>query len=639
MKWAINGIRLWLAPLRSRFRNRLLVVGQGRGHSFFVSLSTSRCSSRPRVRCWTILPLRGEYGKRGDDQDVFKVGPKTLRFQLAGIFWFVALWACSLRGEDVPLWGRWEYTLTATSAITPETELSAELTSPSGRKFTVSGFWDGNFTWRIRFMPVEVGEWHFRTRSIPAVEGLNAVSGEFRCQPSVGANRFLQHGPVRVSANGRFFEHADGTPFFWLGDTVWYGAILSSKADWETYLSDRVDKQFSVVHFNVVAPRNGVLADENGEVSFEGAGRFESHSRIERLRWKALRSLGLDQTKMIKINPRFYQRLDERIDAVNSHGLLAAIVLTWGLRAEDSGNALPETQVVRLVRYLKSRYSANHVVWILTGDNAYEGTNGERWKRIGRAAFDDGQPHAPVTTHPSGMHWPWDSFRNENWLDFIVYQSGHGDDADSQRWIHSGPPSEQWQNSPPRPFINLEPPYEGHLGYQSRKPFSDSAVRRAIYWSLLNAPTAGVSYGAHGVWSWHTAAGQPPTDHPTTGIAKVWREALSLPGSGQMKHVMEFFTSIDWWKLQPDSNLVAEQPTGDDAAGHVSAARSAQGDLAMIYLPAGGTIRLQNGILRERLHAEWLNPRTGQRTAIAGPSTTHFLAPDQQDWVLLLHEN
>ena len=71
--------------------------------------------------------------------------------------------------------------------------------------------------------------------------------------------------------NGRFFEHADGTPFFWMGDTVWYGAILSSEADWNTYLADRASKGFDVVHFNVVAPRNGVAADENGEVSFEGA--------------------------------------------------------------------------------------------------------------------------------------------------------------------------------------------------------------------------------------------------------------------------------------------------------------------------------------------------------------------------------
>ena len=339
------------------------------------------------------------------------------------------------------------------------------------------------------------------------------------------------------------------------------------------------------------------------------------------------------------MNPRFFQRLDERINAVNSHGLLAAIVLTWGLRPEDSGNALPEAEVIRLIRYLESRYGANHVVWIMTGDNAYEGASGERWKRIGRAAFGDGRPHAPVTTHPIGMNWPWEGFRNEKWLDFIIYQSGHGDDANSLRWIHSGPPSEHWQDSPSRPFINLEPPYEGHLGYQSGKPHSDYATRRAIYWSLLNAPTAGVTYGAHGVWSWHTAAGQPPTDHASTGIAKTWREALSFPGSTQMKYLEEFFTSIAWWTLLPDPNLLDEQPAGDDPASHVSASRSATGDLAVIYLPAGGRVKLKEGALKDGLKAEWFDPRTGKRTAIEGSPTGPLLAPDQQDWVLLLSEN
>jgi hypothetical protein len=327
----------------------------------------------------------------------------------------------------------------------------------------------------------------------------------------------------------------------------------------------------------------------------------------------------------------------------------------------DSGNALPEGEVVRLVRYLEARYGANHVVWILTGDNdydeyhgpqwkrivreglwiltgdsAYAEYGGERWKRIGRAAFG-GRPHAPVTTHPTGLHWPWESFSYEKWLDFIIYQSGHGDDADTLCWIHSGPPSQHWQDPPARPFINLEPPYEGHLGYQSRKPHSDYSTRRAIYWSLLNAPTAGVTYGAHGVWSWHTAIGQPPTDHPNTGIAKTWREALSFPGSTQMKYLEEFFTSIAWWTLRPDANLLAEQPGGDDPARHVSASRSSDGNLAVVYLPVGGSLRFRENTLRKDLRAEWFNPRTGQRISTQSTGQFVFQAPNQQDWVLLLY--
>src|SRR5262249_15064083 len=155
------------------------------------------------------------------------------------------------------------------------------------------------------------------------------------------------------------------------------------------------------------------------------------------------------------------------------------------------------------------------------------------------------------------------------------------------------------------------------------------------YWSLLNAPTAGVTYGAHGVWSWHTAVGQPPTDHPTTGVAKTWREALSFPGSTQMKYLEEFFTSISWWTLQPDDNLLVEQPGGDDPAHHVSASRSEKGDLAVIYLPVGAAVRLREGVLNRGLQAEWFNPRAGNRTPIQNAPGT-LQAPDQQDWVLLL---
>jgi hypothetical protein len=234
------------------------------------------------------------------------------------------------------------------------------------------------------------------------------------------------------------------------------------------------------------------------------------------------------------------------------------------------------------------------------------------------------------------MLWPWDSFREEKWLDFLIYQSGHGDDAPTLRWLHSGPVTEDWREPPPRPFINLEPPYEGHLGYQSRIPHSAYVTRRAIYWSLLNAPTAGVTYGAHGVWSWHTAVGQPPTDHPDTGVAKTWREALSFPGSTQMKYLADLFTSIPWWTLRPDDNLLVEQPGRENPARHISASRSEQGNLAVVYLPVGGELRLSPGVLGQDLTGEWFDPRTGRRAPAVQVEPNTFRAPEEQDWVLLL---
>src|SRR3712207_7902372 len=45
-----------------------------------------------------------------------------------------------------------------------------------------------------------------------------------------------------------------------------------------------------------------------------------------------------------------------------------------------------------------------------------------------------GREHAPVTLHPGGQQWPYDAFREEGWLGYLGYQSGHGDGDEAWRW-------------------------------------------------------------------------------------------------------------------------------------------------------------------------------------------------------------
>ncbi len=526
------------------------------------------------------------------------------------------LFALALPAADapppVPLWGRWEAAFTAADGVSPDADLALELTSPAGKERRVGGFWDGGLTWRVRFMPDEEGKWTYRTVARPAT-GLGGKAGEFVCQRAAAAARpgsWLARGPVRVAPNGRFLQHAGGLPFFWLGDTVWTGPALSDAADWETYLDDRVAKRFSVVQFNTLCPWRTAPADAEGRVAFTGA-------------------------RKVRINPEFFKRLDERVDAVNARGLLAAPVLLWANKAADPGNTLPEEDIVKLLRYQAARYGAHHVVWVLAGDNGYRKEQGEKWRRVGNAVFGAKAHPAPVTTHPTGMNWPWEEWRDESWLTVLGYQSGHGDDAATLRWIHSGPPAEYWRKAPPRPVINLEPPYEDHLAYQSRKPHTAYAVRRAVYGSLLNAPPAGVTYGAHGLWSWQRQSGEEPRDHKGTGVAKTWREALDLPGSTHMKHLATLFATLPWWSLRPAQSLLAAQPGGDDPARFVAAAASEDGDLALVYLPAGGEVTFKADRLIEGLVFEWFDPRTGRRQE-ARDVRGVFRAPDAMDWLLVV---
>ena len=511
---------------------------------------------------------------------------------------------CAVQSQTVSLWSRWERSFEAAPKTNPDPSIGllVRLTAPSGKRHKVSAFWDGGSTWRVRFMPNEVGKWRFRTIAYPDYAGLSAQRGSFVCRKTKEDNRFLQHGAVRVSPDGTHLEHADGTPFFWLGDTAWNGALLSKTEDWNTYLEDRVAKKFTAIQF-VTTQWRSAPGNREGEVAFTGKEK-------------------------IQINPAFFKRMDERVDALNAKGLLAVPVLLWAIKGDENpGWYLPEDQAILLEKYLVARYGAHHVVWIPAGDTTYREANGEKWRRISRAVFD-GTEHAPVVQHPQGMQSYAEFFRSEKWLSIIGYQSGHGDNDATLNWLHSGPIAKEWRLAPARPFINLEPPYEDHVAYQSKQRHTDYTVRRACYWSLLNAPTAGLTYGAHGIWSWEIAP-QEPLLHQGTGIAKPWFEAMKLPGSGQMKFMHELFAALRWWALRPAASLIEGQ--SNEPAKFIAASKTLRGDEAIIYLPVGGEVTIKAVVTK----AEWFNPRDGQRQS-AQAEQSKFRAPDAQDWVLQL---
>ena len=57
--------------------------------------------------------------------------------------------------------------------------------SPSGREKIIHGFWDGDKTWRVRFMPDEIGTWTFSTVCCDKKNaGLYAQNGSFECFPN-----------------------------------------------------------------------------------------------------------------------------------------------------------------------------------------------------------------------------------------------------------------------------------------------------------------------------------------------------------------------------------------------------------------------------------------------------------------------
>ncbi|HEY7030194.1 MAG TPA: DUF4038 domain-containing protein [Thermomicrobiales bacterium] len=518
----------------------------------------------------------------------------------------------------VHAWGRWEGAYVSAvdrARPTQAVELWADFAGPTGERRRARGFWDGDRTWRLRFSPDVPGTWTYRTTcSDSSDSGLHGQTGSFTCTPYEGGNPLYRHGAVNVATEGRYFEHADGTPFFFLADTCWNGPHLAEPEDWVRYLSDRAAKRFSAVIFT--APHfRGLAADADGRTAYSGR-------------------------EQIEIDPVFFRRLDRTVDAMNDRGLLAVpLLLHAGKDTErNAGHHLPQDQAIALARYVVARYDAHHVLWNLVAEAEFHGWGARYWQQVARAVFANGRNH-PVTLHPYGMDWALYSFLDEPWMDVVGYQSAHGDNEAYLRWIPQGPPSWSWVLHPPRPFVNLEPPYEGHLAYHSGTPFDAATVRRHTYWSLLSSPVAGVGYGGHGVWGWDDGTGTPFA-HESTGKSAAWHEAIHLPGSTSMRHLAELMASLPWWQLRPAPEILAAQPGLEDARLTVVASRSEDGSISIVYAPRGSRATLRLGVDESPVRsATLIDPASGDRTPLDAPAGGGEWAvplPNGEDWLVLL---
>ena len=126
--------------------------------------------------------------------------------------------------DRIGLYDLWEIQVTNNNDFTnpfvfTEIELAATFMSPSGRKITFFGFYDGDGsggqtgnTWKLRFMPDEVGTWAY---SYMWTDETTGGSGSFVVIDNTNPKN---HGHVHVDPNHpKYLVHDDGTPHYWWG--------------------------------------------------------------------------------------------------------------------------------------------------------------------------------------------------------------------------------------------------------------------------------------------------------------------------------------------------------------------------------------------------------------------------------------
>ena len=233
--------------------------------------------------------------------------------------------------------------------------LVAHVVHESGETMTVPGFWDGGQNYRVRIAAARLGQWSWSIES--AAAELSGASGEFTVTES-------DHpGPVRV-ANMFHFAHADGSPHWHLGTTVYNYLHQSDELIAET-LDSIADAGFTKLRFMVFPQAGAHVAHIPTLLPFErdADGRFDVSRPI----------------------PEFFHRLDAVVEALGARGMQADVLI---VNAYDNGrvglDALSEDDDAIYLRYLVARLSAYpHVWWSLCNEFDLMKRPWSRWDAMG----------------------------------------------------------------------------------------------------------------------------------------------------------------------------------------------------------------------------------------------------------------
>ncbi len=494
------------------------------------------------------------------------------------------------------------------------------LFSKGDQEWKVPAFWDGGRTWKVRFAAPEKGDYIYRALATDrANAGLNTGDQALTVTEYTGDNPLYKHGKLQVAKNKRYFEFADGTPFFWLGDTWWKG--LCKRLTWDGFqvlTADRKKKGFTVVQ--IVC---GTYPDELGllKPSWENEG-------------------GMPYLKkdFSVVNPEYFKFADRRFQHLIDSGITPAIVGGWG-RAVTL-NAVGLSGYKRHYRNLVARYGAYPVVWILGGETQ---KNQGAWYEAAEYLNATDPFDRLLTNHSSHLRGAFDDFAV---FDFDMDATGH------RRWETASSAIAKAIKtvamSPAKPYVSGESCYEQHM----QGNFAD--LQRQQFWGLMLSGAAGHTYGAAGIWHMGT-----PEEHGNWGgwdfqpyDFTTRREGMHFIGSTQLGRSKALLEEYPWQRFEPHPEWLGKDNSKNrleknvEFVGHGRFAAGIPGEVIFIYQPNRRNYTW-DGIQVKDIEAGdysvfYFDPVSGRRfdhgvVTISGTWTSPNV-PSPQDWVLVLEK-
>lgn len=347
---------------------------------------------------------------------------------------------------------------------------------------------------------------------------------------------------LKIHKNKKNFT-LDGKHFFYLADTVWSAFTNATIEEWEFYLEQRYREGFNVLQINTLPQWDRGTSDLNcypfetkdGETFDFSKGKEEYYIRAK---------------YMCQM-------------AVDKGFQLALVVLwlnyvpgTWGSKM-FSGNIMPKEMIGEYAAKIVTEFEEFDPIYVISGDTDFDTIEAIEYYKIALDTICEMSPDSLKTMH---IKRGYDKIPVEflNKLSFYMFQSGHN--ADGQDMAYRLPEA-FLRKYPRKPLINAEPCYE-QMGYsrQVYGRFHSYDIRKAAYSSILSGASAGVTYGAHGVWNWKKC-NKRSTSLLGEGFDEAFpmQQALLFPGAWDYGYLKHFFEMNHIWDLEPARELIKDK--------------------------------------------------------------------------------
>lgn len=420
---------------------------------------------------------------------------------------------------------------------------------------------------------------------------------------------------LKISDDQRHIVYEDGTPFFWLGDTAWELFHRTTPEEAELYLENRAAKGFTVIQAVVLAELDGLN---------------EPSSNGER---------PLLNNNPATPNEAYFKHVDFIVNTAEELGLFIGMLPTWGDKWNKQWGVGPEVftpdNAYEYGKFLGDRYKNNNIIWILGGDRKPDNDEDlEIIRAMAKGIREEIGDTQLMTFHPMGGWSSSEWFHDDAWLDFNMFQSGHGE-LNNQNYLKT---KHDYNLEPVKPVLDGEPCYEDHpVGWRSENGwFDEFDSRRAGYWSMMQG-ACGNTYGNHNIWQMWL-----PGREPISKARTPWKQSIDYPGAFQAGYMQQLFESRPWQLLEPASDILLESP--DIVEKICLAAAASDGSFLMVYTPFGSTFKISTEhIQTDTVEAWWFDTSIGKAIHVGDLEVEQQMTFDPpadeecgNDWVLVL---